>query len=233
MIYSIDNLNVNIPIEDFTKIAVRFSGGADSSLLLCMLADAIRNATPDAELYPLTVWTPHRPFNEFYANSVYEKVVELYPDVKVHQPEIFRCEEHSQYSTMQRFAESEAVRKYNVEISFVGVTRNPPEEDNGFPKEIWEWRDKKRDDGNSHAFEHCVVDDAGGDLRAGMHLCSPLKELTKRDICNLYKHFGILESIYPLTYSCEGYPQDNDHYQKHCGKCWWCYERKWGFGRLV
>ena len=40
-----------------------------------------------------------------------------------------------------------------------------------------------------------------------------------------------------LTRSCESTPEPNSKFSKDfehipCGKCWWCLERKWAFGKF-
>ena len=43
----------------------------------------------------------------------------------------------------------------------------------------------------------------------------------------------LLDSLFPLTYSCEGSIEATKHHTQHCKKCWWCQERYWAFGRYV
>lgn len=40
----------------------------------------------------------------------------------------------------------------------------------------------------------------------------------------------IPQELYALTISCESL---TDPDPIHCGDCWWCEERKWGFGNYV
>ena len=59
--------------------------------------------------------------------------------------------------------------------------------------------------------------------------------IDKQGLGKLYKEHDLMESLFPLTYSCEYYSRDKmygDVGDKHCGKCWWCQEREWGFGKL-
>ena len=48
---------------------------------------------------------------------------------------------------------------------------------------------------------------------------------------------GIVDELFPLTRSCEseekGQQMLDGGPEEHCGKCWWCLERQWAFGRLV
>jgi hypothetical protein len=163
-------------------------------------------------------------------SSVYEEVVATYPDVTIHEPRVFKCKSHSQYSEMQWEAESILLREVGIEISFIGVTSNPPREEIDCDDVMWEWRDSKRDSGRGCYSGYRLIKDP--DPRSGLYQCNPFKDLNKKHISQMYMEMGLIESLYPLTYSCEGYPEWNDNYQKHCGRCWWCKEREWGFGKL-
>jgi len=56
----------------------------------------------------------------------------------------------------------------------------------------------------------------------------PFFDLNKQAISCLYKEHNLLETLFPLTRSCEA----QDLSTGHCGKCWWCEERFWAFRRL-
>ena len=59
----------------------------------------------------------------------------------------------------------------------------------------------------------------------------PLINVDKKGVAEHYSRLGVLEDLFPLTRSCE---EDNVYtFEEHCGDCWFCRERKWGFGRLV
>ena len=53
----------------------------------------------------------------------------------------------------------------------------------------------------------------------------------KQDLAELYNNLDIMNTLFPLTRSCEGMGSEILA-RKHCGECWWCQERLWGFGRL-
>ena len=60
----------------------------------------------------------------------------------------------------------------------------------------------------------------------------PWTNLDKRDIARLYRLHNLTETLLPVTRSCEwtpGNPLIPDPGMGHCGKCWWCQERQWGF----
>lgn len=60
----------------------------------------------------------------------------------------------------------------------------------------------------------------------------PWTNLDKRDLAKIYKSHDLLDSLFPVTRSCEWSPNNEgipDPGMGHCGKCWWCEERRWGF----
>ena len=227
MIFKYDSTEVSIPVEEYSKILVRASGGADSSILLVLICEAISRLQLNAEVFIASIYWKLKPFGKIYMTTVYDEVRSMYPNVRIHEPTFFECTDLETYSTMQVYAEEYMMNKHGVQISFVGVTKNPTENDTNWGS-VWDWRDKRRDDGNSYIEEFKIMQSGE---RKGLAKCAPFKNISKRQTCDLYKMMNVLETLYPMTYSCEGYPQDNDYYQKHCGKCWWCKEREWGFGK--
>jgi 7-cyano-7-deazaguanine synthase in queuosine biosynthesis len=55
----------------------------------------------------------------------------------------------------------------------------------------------------------------------------PFTNYTKQKIAEVYQTEKVLD-LFDLTRSCES-PESPS---THCGVCWWCNERKWAFGRL-
>ena len=72
-----------------------------------------------------------------------------------------------------------------------------------------------------------------GGKNADKAFYEPFKNIDKKFIAHIYKEYGLIDTLYPLTRSCESTDPDNcDDYKGHCGNCWWCLERKWAFGIL-
>lgn len=60
----------------------------------------------------------------------------------------------------------------------------------------------------------------------------PWTNLDKRDLFEIYSKHNLLENLFPVTRSCEWINHEwPDPGYGHCGKCWWCQEREWGFGK--
>lgn len=66
---------------------------------------------------------------------------------------------------------------------------------------------------------------------------SPWTNIDKWKLATLYRIYGVIDTLYPLTRSCEwSYNKIEECPDpgplEHCGHCWWCEERLWGFGRI-
>lgn len=66
----------------------------------------------------------------------------------------------------------------------------------------------------------------------------PWTNIDKKAIAQMYINEGLIDILFPLTGSCEWqehmpYTEGVDPYTEYCGKCWWCEERIWGFGRII
>jgi 7-cyano-7-deazaguanine synthase in queuosine biosynthesis len=62
----------------------------------------------------------------------------------------------------------------------------------------------------------------------------PWTNIDKLDLHDIYEKYNLMDTLYPVTRSCEWVSYTNwpDPGDNHCGKCWWCQERVWGFGKL-
>lgn len=63
---------------------------------------------------------------------------------------------------------------------------------------------------------------------------TPWTNLDKVDLYNIYEQYDLMNTLFPITRSCEWVEMIgcDDPGDGHCGYCWWCQERKWGFGKL-
>ena len=64
----------------------------------------------------------------------------------------------------------------------------------------------------------------------------PFYNIDKQKMADLYRKDDLID-LFNLTSSCEWmapgpYRDGIDPETEHCGYCWWCEERIWGFGRL-
>ena len=65
----------------------------------------------------------------------------------------------------------------------------------------------------------------------------PWANTNKKGIAEMYRDENLIDSLFPVTRSCEYDPKCEyyifagtaDPGLGHCGECWWCKEREWGF----
>ena len=100
----------------------------------------------------------------------------------------------------------------SIEILFSGHTENPPLDEVDGSTET-----------NRNPGVYKDILETLGNFQA-IH---PFYNINKKDIVNKYKHFGVYETLWPLTWSCEGSQEITNNFTKPCNECWWCKERAW------
>lgn len=208
--------------EPHKQICINISGGADSAILLWMLIQYCEKHIPDAELHVITSANPIKGwYNAKWSTSVLDKVLHLTGTKLIKSHYTF-------YSTDQIRSELDEVEKmqqdlHGITFTLHGTTQNPPLE----IVELLEGRHEPRDAGHGRMIIREYV--------PGITRWTPLMEVDKRMVAYLYKHFDMMEILFPYTRSCEQEARHNkdepDWMITHCGECWWCKERHWAFGR--
>ena len=218
-------IDFDIP-EQYKKIAVNCSGGADSSILLYILAKYIKDNNLDIKICVLTCGADSKyRWSSGRASSVVNYVIENVGSNIIDMHYVyFRDEQDTKY-----FHEIEgkifADNKAHVIAS--GITSNPPL--GTFVKTI--------DGINTDLSEQAMADRYGTDHETWYistdgngDFWNPFVNVNKAFIADQYDAYGVRDTLLPLTRSCEYYPEDRD--QSPCGRCWWCLERKWAFGEF-
>ncbi len=226
------SVEIDIPTK-YKKVAVNCSGGADSSILLYVLAKYIKDTQLDVKLSVLTCstdvkdrWTGRKA--ELVTNYIIENVGSGIIDMHYiyfrerPQTEDFHAIEAS------LFADKRA------DLIVSGITSNPPigatvENIDGDVIDLTNGSMDNRN-GTDHTIWHISTDGKGD-------FWSPFANVDKRFVADLYDHYGVRDTLLPLTRSCEkktplDAPFDPMFEEKTCGICWWCLERKWAFGNF-
>ena len=200
--------------EQIKNVGIRLSGGADSAILAYMLALYKRDYRPHINLRPITCVNPNKPYQEIFAKQVMAKITEL-TGVEFDEHYIGYINGNDYREEQGEFSRN-LYTIHRLDVHYMGETMNPPLD----AEDDWNFSGGGRDPAR----------DGTGETYIPIVRYSPFRNLNKKAIAELYEHFGVLETLFPLTRSCEIHTLD---FSNHCEHCWFCLERKWGFGRYV
>jgi 7-cyano-7-deazaguanine synthase in queuosine biosynthesis len=201
-----------IKFEDLTidihdgPIGIILSGGADSSLLFYIL---MKHAEGPIHVFSCAngITNNREPYG---ALNVINRCIEL-----TGRKDIFFHSYWVDHKLLHNMVHREVVNNAKVNIVYGGFTRPPAE------GEIVDFDTTTTVGGveqpgvvNQYYFEN-------------RRLYYPFSNTNKKGIAKLYKELDI-EDLYSYTRSCES----KTLLSGHCGKCWWCKERIWAFGKL-
>jgi hypothetical protein len=212
-----------IPLhKEWNTLSIQLSGGLDSALLLYLSTKAIQEQNLDIKIQPITFFIPKKIKNVVVTKSIIEKVKELTKCNFINDGIVFdipMSESGHENNKKNRFIEltlRDLLVNGKTDFDLNGNTKNPPEEIRiNWPND--EYRQKNRD--------------AAVSIYTSRRSASPHYGIDKYGIINLYYKYGILESLAPLTCSCDENVSVLKETQRNvpCKNCWWCLERQWGF----
>ena len=221
-------------IKNSKKLSVSLSGGADSAILFYHACDVLSDKT-------FLVWSGYdtrRPDSILYAMEVYQFVKNSYPNVDILPHHTFKyTTETSKFQTSEKWdskkdpksvahhdEEVKLWNKHKFDLTLNGMTCNPPEEAiKKFKMDV--------DTGHGVIEPRRSVRDRPKWLLDGFRpLYSPFVQEDKSYVKMMYEKYGVLDTLFPLTASCIGFPDETDNGQKPCRNCVWCKERLWAFG---
>lgn len=212
-----------IPLgKNWKTVGIQLSGGLDSALVLFLTTKAIQEQNLDIKIQPISIFIPTKVKNIVATNSIIQKVREITSANFINDGLVFNMplsETSHVDGKKDKFFDNTLINLFNngtIDFEFNGNTKNPPEDIRKHFKND-EYRQKNRDNARS--------------IYTNPYGASPHYNVDKRDIINLYIKHNLIESLAPLTVSC-----DEDIKTVHaqqlnvpCGQCWWCQERKYGF----
>lgn len=213
--------------EDQNKtLGIWLSGGADSSILCYLLAKHIIDNKLDFKIQPVTI--PKRKTDTYHVQVLDFIKQELECDSLFLDP-IVEYYPESEYVTGDAFFDLhiKCVKDKKYKYIYSGITRSPDASNhNKHWKDIPEISNLRGETVNRLTVINVVFEIDGelhefGDIR-------PLFRHDKKDIASLYTQYDLLDTLFPLTNSCN----DMTITKGHCGECWFCNERKWAFGKI-
>jgi len=214
-----DTIEIKIP-EHIKRVGIKLSGGADSAIVCLMLAKHIVSERPDVELYAITSKALGKQYQIIFAKRVMLKVSKL-TGIKFagHFTNIARTDNSENYTIDQDQLVNSCYDDNLIEMHFAGITANPTNQE--APELYKNLKSMPSDDRSKLSTKRPYQN--GRSHR-------PLINVDKRGVAELYNSLGVLDTLFPVTRSCEEYTTDFEH---HCEQCWFCQERFWGFGRYV
>lgn len=213
------NVDISVPLvsqntgKKLVSVGVKISGGADSALLAYMLAMYKKLYRPDIRLEAITCINAKKPYQAVYASKVLQKVMELTGvHFNTHHIKDIPGDNYGeeQHEFLMSLYDGEI-----IDCHFMGETWNPP-------VDIEELQTHDRPTARDMPAPTRVSDSF-----------RPFRMIHKRNIAELYAHYNLTDTLFPMTRSCEHLSTDISELTEHCGTCWFCLERNWGFGRLI
>lgn len=237
--------------DNWKNIGVKLSGGADSAIMYYAICNYYKDRD-DVNIYPITLDTKFKPWYSQGAKRVIELVTKLTGKEPTEHLVRYSAKHKNKetakfYISEQMLLQGDAIRRFNLDVTYSGLTSNPIEYD--ILKSVREYyqdndkiynivekhilgRDTNRDLGqNIYAQTRQVIRNKVLNIR-------PFVEGDKKLIYEAYKYYNRLDDLYPLSYSCETRYQEHklvekeNHDWKHCGYCFFCAERIYAFGKL-
>ena len=208
--------------DDNNKIfGIWLSGGVDSSILCYLLAKHILDNNLDFKIQPVTIFKNKRTSNyndviNFIKKSLNCEDLFLEPIVKDR-------EDDDEYTAFFNLNYSNIVSK-KYKYIYSGINATP---DNEHYTDTWKPIPELEQVRNSYIKKllviNCVIEIDNTLYEFGE--IKPFFNLDKKEIAKLYRQHNLLDTLFPLTISCITEIS-------HCGECWFCKERIWGFGKL-
>lgn len=230
-------MQIEIPLVTPKGITVRtlgvwLSGGIDSALMLYLLCKQIKDNNLPLTVQPCIV-DYKRPFQNIGYN-VCVKVKEILDcDDIILEPQVYNPPGDTVWTPeelKQQFKDVNYVnfKNDNIQVLYTGTTLNPPTNvQTQFEYGILEDIEAIRGRHVPKQIKKYSVHTEGDITREFIEI-RPFLETDKQEISQLFQKYNLMDNLFPITRSCE----DLETVTGHCGHCWWCEERRWGFGRL-
>ena len=205
----------------FNKVGIKISGGADSAMICYILSKYKVTERPEITIHPITAVNILKPYQLIFSKKVIEFCEK---EFNIKFAEHLYCEpvmEGTELQNAQDMLTEGAYKNKIIDCHVTGINCNPPSDVcNSFNEAVIGERDFRRD--RTEEIKSTMP---------GPRCYRPFANLDKQGIAELYSHFNLMDTLFPITKSCES--KTYDWSTPHCGTCWWCHERQWGFGRLI
>jgi len=218
---------------DFSRlnhIGIKLSGGADSAIVAYMIFKTIEEGKYNTKVSILTTVHEEKAYQKVYSDKVLMWLIKEFPNVKIGEHLTNTCPAFkvgnkwtsTEYHNRQDDLLDEAYL-IGIERHYNGVTANPP-------KEVYEkFYESSGEVLHGGTPERDVPNQPVCNDNTNQPSYRPLINTNKRGVADLYKQYNLMDTLFNETRSCEAWTHNFD---EHCNDCWFCKERKWGFGKL-
>jgi hypothetical protein len=228
--------DVKIYIPGSRDVIVKMSGGADSSILMFLLAKYKNEYNTELNFKITSTVGSTKPYQYEFANQVVKFIDKIYPlgDYEHYHNESLPSGEFPDGEDENGFDANKEAYSDDIEnlvkslhnkdsVQYMGITANPSAEQLELHN-IADGRDLERD-------SDVAVPNNELWMGPGFYKYNrPFAKYDKLVVAELYDRYNLTDTLFPLTRSCEEATFD---FSEHCGTCWWCKERKWAFGKLA
>jgi hypothetical protein len=237
MKFEYDGYKVEIDIpEEYKSIGFNLSGGADSSLWLYLLVKYLKdNNRTDVKIHILTGSYADKGYG---VSTISNRVLKFVLDELEAHDVIDTNTQFFKYDRTQEDFRSVWLdwwKSGKIDVMTNAMTSMPKdldaetEDSKGNIVKLFETKDAplERGDGTHPIWSYRIPETK---THAAYH---PFAAVDKKFIFQIYKDYELIDTLYPITRSCECTEAHLcDNWEGHCGDCWWCLERKWAFGKL-
>lgn len=226
------SIDFEIP-EQFKKVAVNCSGGADSSILLLMTVDYLMKNNRDDTT--VSVLTCSNDFKDRWNGRKAADVINFVIDKTGFKNFDMHYNYYRDTQDVMYFHEVEykLFQEDRMDLVLSGITHNPKGDDTQVEDIHGNLVELKKEalperEGNRQAIFR---------TKGKQNFYFPFAEIDKKFTAAMYDQYGVRDTLFPLTRSCEAVPDPDKPFdptfeQEPCGECWWCLERKWAFGEF-
>jgi 7-cyano-7-deazaguanine synthase in queuosine biosynthesis len=223
MIIKTSQCDININLHsDIKNVGIKLSGGADSALVCYLLSLYVQTERSDIRIVPISVSQIGKSFQIENAKRIIQYCTDKFGNIFFHH---YTDETYPEsVIDVQKNLVNSLYNRTIIDCHFSGITLNPP--DDSIPQKVY-------DNGfKLPRSEIGIIDRTRTNTikpnRSGRSYY-PLINIDKRGVADIYRDLSLTDTLFPLTRSCEAMNNELDY---HCGECWFCNERLWGFGKL-
>jgi hypothetical protein len=210
-------------LNEFKKIGINLSGGADSSLVTFMVCRELTERKSNAQVNFITGVHNARPTNEWNAREIAELFREMFPNINFGEHYFdYYDKNHEKDKVNHHAAHENRLRdEGKIDVLFHGRTANPDKEEAEAHNLLYKREERRDKHGNDREPYH---------EHHGKPFYCPFEFVDKRFVADMYHRFDLMDDLFPITASCVEYAEKTDYFTKPCKECWWCREKKWAFG---